>query len=110
MAYGDDFPHQDPRGPKVAALNLASKIIEYIERANELGLAVDGQGSFIVGPDLAPVLTGLHHVLAGGKVELRIVDRGNPDIVNELDRRAREGLAEATELNRLAGFYLSAGV
>ncbi|HLT29946.1 MAG TPA: hypothetical protein VK013_07880 [Myxococcaceae bacterium] len=101
---------QDPRGPRAGQLILARKLIEYIERCEELGLSLGGEAEFLVSEDLEPVMLALHHVLAGGKVEVTIEEEGNPDIVKELDRRVREGLEEASELNRLAGYTLSAGV
>lgn len=111
MSYGNDgFGYQDPNGPRAGQMILARKLIAYIERCNELGLSLDGEGQFLISEDLRPVMLALHHVLAGGTVEVTVTDKGNPDIVNELGRRVREGLAEATELNRLAGYYLSAGI
>ena len=39
-----------------------------------------------------------------------MVHRGNPDIVNELNRRAEAGIQEANTINQAAGFYLTAMV
>lgn len=111
MSYGNDgFGYQDPKGPRAGNMTLARQLIDYINRCNELGLSLDGEGRFMIAEELRPVMLALHHVLAGGRVEVNVTDKGNPDIVRELDRRVREGLAEASELNRLAGYYLSAGV
>jgi hypothetical protein len=102
-------PYQDPKGPKVAALNLASKLLAYVERVNELGLTLGGDGQFVISEELQPAIRALHVVLSGGRVEVSEVERGNPDVLAELDRRVLDGLAEASELNKRAGFYLSAG-
>lgn len=106
----DGTGSQDPRGPRAGQLMLARKLVEYIERCDELGLSLDVEGQFLISEDMEPVMRALHQVLAGGKVEVTVTEEGNPDIVKELDRRVREGLAEASELNRLAGYTLSAGV
>lgn len=102
-------PYQDPKGPKVAALNLASKLITYLERVNELGLMLDGNGKFMISEELEPAIRALHTVLAGGRVTVETVEKANPDVLAELDRRVKDGLDEASELNKRAGFYLSAG-
>lgn len=111
MLYADQsFGYQDPRGAKPGSLTLARRLIDYLERCNELGLKLDGDGKFMIDEDLQPVMLALHTVLAGGRIEVNVQEPGNPDIVHELNRRVAEGLADATELNRLAGYYLSAGV
>jgi hypothetical protein len=49
----------------------------------------------------------LHEVLAGGNVEIKVTQRGNPDLVAELNRRAAEGQEEANKINELAGYYVT---
>ena len=63
----------------------------------------------MISEELQPAIRALHIVLAGGRVEVSELERGNPDVRAELDRRVLDGLAEASELNKRAGFYLSAG-
>ncbi len=100
--------YYDVKGPRITNLTLASSIGDYILRVQELGMVEGPSGSMALHPSLAPVLEALHHVLAGGEVELKVVHRGNPDIVNELNRRAEQGTQEANAINAAAGFYLTA--
>ncbi|MBZ4417468.1 hypothetical protein K8638_13295 [Myxococcus sp. RHST-1-4] len=67
-------------------------------------------GALVLNPAIQPVLEALHHVLAGGEVEVRVVRAGNPDIVEELGRRAAQATQEANALNQAAGFYLTGTV
>ncbi|MFP2960226.1 hypothetical protein ACLEPN_20970 [Myxococcus sp. 1LA] len=60
-------------------------------------------------PALRPVLEALHHVLAGGEVSVHILQRGNADIVNELNLRAERATEESSTFDA-AGDTLSATV
>lgn len=102
--------YYDVKGPRVVNLTLASSIGDYILRAQELGVVEGTSGAMELHPSLKPILEALHHVLAGGEVEVKVVHRGNPDIVNELNRRAEQGIQEANAINAAAGFYLTAMV
>lgn len=100
--------YNDIKGPRVVGLNVASSLAEYLMRIQELG-AVEGEdGALMISPEVLPVLHAIHHVLAGGTVEVRIAQRGNPDIFNELNRRVEQVGREANAINKAAGFYLTA--
>jgi hypothetical protein len=46
-------------------------------------------------------------VLSGGEVTIETKHRGNPDILNELRRRLEAARAEANEINKKSGFYVT---
>lgn len=102
--------YNNVKGVRVTHLTLASGIGEYILRVQELGVVEGTSGAVELHPSLKPIMEALHQVLAGGEVELKVVHRGNPDIVNELNRRAEQGVQEANTINAAAGFYLTAMV
>jgi hypothetical protein len=102
--------YNDVKGPRVATITVASGISEYILRVQELGVVEGTSGAVELHPSLKPVMEALHHVLAGGEVEVKVVHRGNPDIVLELNRRAEQSIQEANAINAAAGFYLTAMV
>jgi hypothetical protein len=95
-------------GPRVVAYNLASHNYEYLMRAVGLGVFEGPLGDMKIPPQVQEILDALHTVLAGGDVEVKVKHRGNPDIVNELANRLREAVAESNEINKKAGFYLTA--
>ncbi|NVJ04432.1 hypothetical protein HUW63_04135 [Myxococcus sp. AM001] len=66
-------------------------------------------GARALNPALRPILEALHHVLAGGEVAVQLLQRGNADLVNELNLRAERATEEATRLGT-AGDLLSATV
>ncbi|WIG94241.1 hypothetical protein [Myxococcus sp. SDU36] len=66
-------------------------------------------GARALNPALRPILEALHHVLAGGEVSVQLLQRGNADLVNELNLRAERATEEATRLGT-AGDLLSATV
>ncbi|QSQ28456.1 hypothetical protein JY651_39815 [Pyxidicoccus parkwayensis] len=68
------------------------------------------EGSLALNPALQPVLEALHHVLAGGEVDVQVLRSGNPDIVAELNRRATRATRESNILNKLSGHSLTTTV
>jgi len=55
-----------------------------------------------INPTLQPVVEALHHVLAGGEVEVRVVRDGQPDIFRELQSRAALATSETNALHSLS--------
>lgn len=96
--------------PRIVNVTLASSLGAYILRTQELGAVEGPEGSLALHPALQPVLTALHHVLAGGEVAVQVVRSGNPDIVSELDHRAEQATREANLLITLSGSSLTATV
>nr|WP_217917321.1 hypothetical protein [Myxococcus sp. AM009] len=72
--------------------------------------AVEGPlGARALNPALRPILEALHHLLAGGEVSVQLLQRGNADLVNELNLRAERATEESSSLGT-AGDLLSATV
>ncbi|MCP3136886.1 hypothetical protein [Pyxidicoccus xibeiensis] len=92
--------------PRALSITVASALAGYLARTQELGAVEGPEGSLSLHPALQPVLEALHHVLAGGDVEVRIVHPGHPDIVEELNRRAAQATQEANLLSEASGTYL----
>lgn len=109
MAYNPSNPN-NPQGPRVIAANLAVAAHEYLMRLQDLGAIQDSNGDLVLAPEVQPVLEALHTVLAGGQVTCNIVSRGNPDIINELNRRLDQANRDANAINKAAGFYLTATI
>lgn len=102
--------YNDINGPRIVNVTLASSLGGYILRTQELGAVEGPEGSQDISPALQPVLQALHHVLAGGEVEMHLVRSGNPDIVDELNRRAARATQEANLIIKAAGNSLTATV
>ena len=100
--------YNDIKGPRIAGLNVASSLSEYLMRIQELGAVEGPEGALEISPEVMPVLQAIHQVLSGGTVEVKVVHRGNPDIFNELNRRVEQVGREANAINKAAGFYLTA--
>lgn len=94
-------------GPRLVGYQLASQSFEYMMRALDLGAFEGNIGEMQFTPQVKAVLEAMHHVLAGGEVKVEVVHKGNPDIVNEMNRRLAAGLDEANEINKKAGFYVT---
>lgn len=95
-------------GPRLVGYQLSSKTFEYLMRSIDLGAFEGPIGEMGMPPELKKVVEAMHHVLAGGEVKVEVVHRGNPDIVNELNRTLDEGMREANEINKKAGYYVTA--
>ncbi|MFP2912679.1 hypothetical protein ACLESD_48250 [Pyxidicoccus sp. 3LFB2] len=102
--------YTDIHGPSAVRVTLASGLEAYLVRVQQLGAVEGAEGSLALNPALQPVLAALHHVLAGGEVEVNVVRRGNPDIVAELEHRAAQATHEANTLHKAAGISLTATV
>ncbi|MGZ3461285.1 MAG: hypothetical protein ACXU86_22575 [Archangium sp.] len=86
---------------------LAPSLGAYLMRLQELGAVEGPHAAQQLSPEVMPILQALHHVLAGGSVEVRVAEQGNPDIFNELNRRVEQVMREANTLNEAAGFCLT---
>jgi hypothetical protein len=88
---------------RIIQLSFASALGEYLERVRDLG-AVEGHNGFVeINPTLQPVVEAMHHVLAGGEVEVRVVRNGQSDIFRELQHRAARATSETNALNQSSG-------
>jgi hypothetical protein len=89
--------------PGIIQLSLSASLGQYLQRVRELG-AVEGlQGAVQLNPTLKPVIEALHHVLAGGEVEVRILRGGQQEIFQELEQRAIQATQETNLLNQPPG-------
>lgn len=105
-----DGYHGNTGKPHVINLTLTRSLGAYLLRAQELGVVEGTERALVLNPAIQPVLEALHHVLAGGEVAVRIVRGGNPDLVEELDRRAARALLDAHTLHAMTGMPLDATV
>jgi hypothetical protein len=81
-----------------AALPFTPAVEAYLRRVQALGV-VEGSGDTLAfGPHVQPLLEALHHVLAGGEVEVRILGTGQAGIVEELRALTGQVLTEAKAL------------
>ncbi len=98
-------PHADAQSaPAIVGQNVTLGALDYLRRLHELGALEGAVGSQGVSEELTPVVEALHHLLAGGLVELRVQSPGNAKVVAELDQLFRRALQEANTVNRTAGY------
>lgn len=95
-------------GPRTVGYQLASQTYEYLMRLIDLGIFEGAVGEMTLNPTVQPILTALHQVLSGGEVKIEVVHRGNPDIINELNSRLADAGTESNEINKKAGYYVTA--
>lgn len=94
-------------GPHTVSYPLASETYAYLRRVLDLGAIEGALGEMKLTPEVQTLISAIHQVLAGGEVEVKIVHRGNPDIVKELDHRLAAGEREANEINKRSGYYVT---
>lgn len=100
----------DSQSPRLVHLPVSSALQEYLRRVQTLG-AVEGTGGALeLNPTLVPVLKALHHVLAGGEVEVRITRDGQATLVQELQERATQSFEETNALNQQPGVEVDVAV
>ncbi|ADO68018.1 hypothetical protein [Stigmatella aurantiaca] len=82
----------------VVPMSFTPSVGTYLQRVQALG-ALEGSGETLAfSPHIHPVLEALHHVLAGGEVEVRIVRSGQATLVEELNALAERVLEESRAL------------
>lgn len=84
----------------VVGVNLTSSSHEYLVRLHDLGLFEGTVGTTRVHPEIKPVIDALHHVLTGGKVELRVIQPGNADLKKNLDGQLAQSIKDTNQVNR----------
>ena len=100
--------YEDGVGPRTVGYQLASETYAYLMRLIDLGVFEGPIGEMALNPAVRPVLEALHQVLSGGEVKIEVKHRGSPDILNELNRRLEEAGKESNEINKKAGYYVTA--
>jgi hypothetical protein len=95
---------------RIIQLPFSAALGEYLERVQNLG-AMEGQnGAVELNPTLMPILEAMHHILAGGEVEVRVLRGGQQDIFRELQQRAVQATRETNALNQAAGTVVATAV
>lgn len=100
--------HVEVGEPRIVTRETTSNAYAYQMRLLQLGAIEGALGDLAINPDLKPVIDALHHVLAGGTVEITIAQAGNRDIVEELNRRVERATAEANAINKKSEYTLLA--
>ena len=93
--------------PSLVGYNLTSSGYTYLKRLLALGLVEGTLGDMRVADAVQPIVEALHTVLAGGEVEVRVVHKGNPDIVHELRHQVEQATADANAINEKSGYYVT---
>lgn len=101
MEYGSGV------GPTTVSYAIASETYGYVKRVLDLGAIEGALGEMKVSPEIDKLFQAIHEVLAGGEVEVKVVRRGSPDIVRDLNQRLAAGAREANEINKQAGYYVT---
>ena len=102
MSYSSD-------DPTLVSYPLARSAYEYIMRLKDLGAVEGALGQMSLLPALEPIMNAIHTVLAGGSVEVSVTQRGNPDIVRELEEMFKRGQSDANFINKKSGYYVTIG-
>ena len=100
--------YDEKTGPRTVGYQLASQTYDYLMRLIDLGIFEGAVGEMTLNPAVQPILAALHQVLSGGEVKIDVVHRGSPDILNELNRRLADAGTESNEINKKAGYYVTA--
>ena len=99
MGYADD--------PQLVSYPLAYSMLQYMLKTKDLGAFEGPLGKMEFNKYLLPVVKALHTVLAGGQVEFTVTQRGNPEIIKELDEMLERGQRDANFINEKSGYYVT---
>ena len=85
----------------VVAQRATLGAVDYLRKLRELGALEGTLGAQSVCKELIPIMEAMHHVLAGGSVELKVTNSGNAKIVADLNEQFAQALLETNEINRV---------
>lgn len=95
--------------PTLVSYPLARSAYEYIMRMKELGALEGALGHMTLLPAMEPIVAAIHTILAGGAVTVEVTQRGNPDIINQLNAMFAQGSKDANTINEKSGYYVTIG-
>jgi len=95
--------------PTLVSYPLARSAYEYIMRMKDLGAVEGALGNMSLLPALKPLMDAIHVILAGGSVEIKVTQRGNPDVIHELQAMFDQGQKDANYINEKSGYYVTIG-
>lgn len=78
----------------------------YLLRLLQFGALEGALGEMDISPVLKPVFEVMHHVLAGGQVEITLVEAGDPRVVQDLNTRLQRAIEATNAINQQAGYSL----
>jgi hypothetical protein len=80
--------------PNLVTAEIAAVSRDYLYRWVELGMLEGSLGNMRFSPEIAEIMEAVHHVLAGGRVEVEIQEPGAAPIVEELESMLQQSLRE----------------
>jgi hypothetical protein len=91
----------DPTPPpnRLEPLLVTPATNAYIVQLEELGLLAGDPGDQQMTAETREVLSALHHVLAGGQVNIEVVSAGTASVVEDLDGQLDQAVLETNHLN-----------
>jgi hypothetical protein len=95
-------------GPRIIGYQVTTSMHDYLERLIDLGLVEGAIGAIDLKPEVRPLIEALHHVLAGGTVNVTVTQPGNSQVVNDLGTDLKTATSDTNTVNKALGFSLTA--
>jgi hypothetical protein len=86
----------------VAQVNVALESLVYLQNLLNAGLLVGPRKKQRINPKLKPIADALYHVLAGGKVDIKVTKAGNAATVAAYQQSADATMRAINEINQQA--------
>jgi hypothetical protein len=110
MGYMEEHPsytvaitgHPEVKKPQLVKRETVASADGYMIRLLQLGAMEGALGEMDINPLLKPVIEAMHHVLAGGEVEVKLTATGNQLLVQELNSRLEQTTQEFNAINQQA--------
>ncbi len=87
--------------------DITEAALQYMYRTQELGAFEGALGEQAPSPEVLELFNAFHAVLAGGKVNVEIVDEGSKEIASELNGDLLNAIQAANKVNAEAGTYVT---
>jgi hypothetical protein len=92
--------------PQLVTRAMVASAQAYMIRLLQLGAMEGALGELDLNPSLKRLTEALHQVVAGGQVEVKLVEAGESHVVQELNSRLEQAIKDGNSMNGQAGYSL----
>jgi hypothetical protein len=92
--------------PQLVTRAMVASAQAYMIRLLQLGAMEGTLGDLDLNPSLKKLIEAIHQVVAGGEAEVKLVEAGESQVVQELNSRLEQAIKDGNSINRQAGYSL----
>src|SRR5262245_21242782 len=100
------FSETEVPKPQLVTRAMVASAQAYMIRLLQFGAMEGVLGELALNPSLKRLIEAIHQVVAGGEVEVKLVEAGASQVVQELNSRLEQAITEGNFINKQVGYSL----